>query len=142
MGSITLVLSMLRHQTLALAILLLLSLLVQDTRASRVPRARVPRARVPRAAEVAELPAGFKCDLCSKCKESCNFQCVKCSGCDLLKAFHVDPEQLKAVGVNPEECTTFCNGGVAGCTKICEEAKNDCHYCQFCELYCTALYYP
>merc|ERR1712001_172646 len=79
-----------------------------------------------------EIPEDFNCNLCNKCGISCSSQCNLCSGCDLLKVFNVDADQLKAFGVEISECGTFCLDGVEGCRELCEEGQKDCQYCQYC----------
>merc|ERR1712079_638125 len=77
-----------------------------------------------------EIPEGFDCDSCHRC-EGCEETCNLCSGCTILKVFSdtVDLASLKAFGVDPTECDTYCKDGADGCKKFCNENCKSCELC-------------
>merc|ERR1719367_2196414 len=83
--------------------------------------------------ELPELPEDFKCDYCSFCGKPCAKTCGLCGGCDLIKALGLNTAGLANFGVDVKDCETFCQDGVAGCTKQCEDAEQDCELCALCE---------
>ena len=63
----------------------------------------------------------------------CAKTCGLCGGCDLIKALGLNAAGLANFGVDVKDCETFCQDGVSGCTKQCQEAEQDCELCGLCE---------